>query len=86
MDMDRDANRTLSFKRTLFQPGLVISPECDRCKQATEMASHILCDCEALATLKYRHLDQYFMKPDDFEGISVSKILHFTQSVGLLNE
>jgi ribosomal protein S27AE len=35
MDMDRDANRTL------FQPGLVISPECDRCKQASEMASHI---------------------------------------------
>ena len=30
---------------------LVNSPECDECKQASEMATHILCDCEALATL-----------------------------------
>ena len=41
------------------------------------MASHALCDCEILATLRYWHLGCQFMKPNDFEDISVSKILHF---------
>jgi hypothetical protein len=31
-------------KGLLFKMGLVHSPECDRCKLATETASHILCD------------------------------------------
>jgi hypothetical protein len=32
------------LKRHLFKLGLVNSPECNRCKQASEMASHLLCD------------------------------------------
>jgi hypothetical protein len=54
--------------------------------QASEMASHVLCDYEALATLRFRHLGRHFMKPGDFEDISVRKILHFVQGLGLLNE
>jgi hypothetical protein len=69
-----------------FNLGLVNSPKCDRCKQVSEMASHVLCDCEALATLRFRHLGHYFMKPGDFEDISVSKVLHFVKGAGLLNE
>jgi hypothetical protein len=38
-----------------------------------------------MATLRFRQLDHHFMKPGDFEDISVSKILQFVQSVGLLN-
>jgi hypothetical protein len=53
---------------------------------ASEMASHVLCNCDALATLRFRHLGCHFMKPGDFEDISVSKILHFVQGAGLLNE
>jgi len=48
------------------------------------MASHVLCDCEALATLRFRHLG-HFMKPGDFENISLSRKLHFVQGTGLLN-
>ena len=73
------------LKGHLFKLGLANSPECDRCKQAYETSSHILCDCEALATLKFRHLG-YFMKPGDSGDISVSRILHFVQGMGLLNE
>jgi hypothetical protein len=73
------------LKGHLFKLGLVNSPECDRCKQASETASHVLCDFEALATLRFRHLS-YFMKQGDFEDISVSKILHFVHGAGLLNE
>jgi hypothetical protein len=83
---DTAVNRTLPFKRHLPNLGLVNSPECERCKQVSEMASHILCDWNAFATLRFRHLSHHFMKQGDFEEISVSKILHFVQGAGLLNE
>ena len=72
-------------KGHLFKLGLVNSPVCDGCKQEYEMASHILCHCKALVTLRFRHLGHHFMKSCDFEDISVSKILHCVQDVGLLN-
>jgi hypothetical protein len=73
------------LKRHLFKLGLVNSPECNRCKQASETASDVLCDCEALATLRFRHLSCHFMKPGDFDDISASRILHFAQGARLLN-
>jgi hypothetical protein len=54
------------------------------CKQASKMPSHILCAWEASA-MWFRHVGHHFMKPGDFEGISVSKILHFVQGAELLN-
>jgi len=73
-------------KGHLFKLGLVNSYKCDTCKEASEMASHILSDCESSATLRYRHLGHHLMKSCDFEDICVSKILHFVQGVGMLNE
>jgi hypothetical protein len=69
------------LKGHLFKLGLVNSPKCDRCKQASETASCVFCECEALAALRFRYLGCYFMKPGD----PVSRILHFVQCVGLLN-
>jgi hypothetical protein len=46
------ANRTQPLKMTLFQLGLVDSLGNDRCKKANETASHVLCDFEALVTIK----------------------------------
>jgi len=51
------------LKKQPCKLGLVKSSECERCKQPSEMASHVLCDCEALAALRFRHLDLHFMKP-----------------------
>jgi len=50
---------------------------CDTCKQVSQTASHILCDCEALATLRFRYLGHHCMQPGEFEDISFSRILHF---------
>jgi hypothetical protein len=50
---------------------LLNSVECDTCKQASETSSRVLCDCEALAALRFRHLDRRFTKPGDLEEISV---------------
>jgi hypothetical protein len=73
------------LKGNLFKLGLINTAECDRWKQASEMASHVLCDCKALATLRLRHLRHHFMKPAECENISDSKILQFVQGAGLLN-
>jgi hypothetical protein len=45
----------------------------------------VLCACEALAVLRFRHLRQHFLKPEDFEDTSISRILHLVHSAGLLN-
>jgi hypothetical protein len=74
------------LKGHLLKLVLVNSPECDVCKQASEMISHILCHCKALATLRYRHLGHHFMKTGDSEDISVSKILHFALGARLEND
>jgi hypothetical protein len=50
----------------LSKLGLENDPICERCLEADESAAHILCDCEALAFLRFRHLGQFFMKPSDF--------------------
>jgi len=74
------------FKGHLFKLRLVNSHKCDTCKHASETASHILCDCKALATLRYRHCGHHLMKSADYENISISKIVHFVQGAGMLNE
>jgi hypothetical protein len=47
-------------------------------------ATHILCECEALAHLRFRHLGRYFMEPSDYFDVLTYKILHYIRSAGLL--
>jgi hypothetical protein len=82
---DRVANRTLSFTRTFVYREAGKQPAVSQMQQAPETASHILCNCQALATLTFRHLCHHFMQPGDFEIIPVSRILHFVPGVGPLD-
>jgi hypothetical protein len=59
-------------------------PICERCLEDDELATHILCDCEALANLRFRHLGQFFMDPGDYYGAPINKVLHFIRNVGLI--
>jgi hypothetical protein len=59
-------------------------PICERCLQEDELATHILCDCEAIAYLRFRHLGCFFMEPSDFYDAPIIKVLHFIRSVGLI--
>jgi hypothetical protein len=68
----------------LFKLGLSNSPTCERCQERNETATHILCECEALACLRLRHLGQYFMEPSDYFDVPTYKILRFIRSAGLL--
>jgi hypothetical protein len=43
-----------------------------------------ICDCEAVAYLRFRHLGHYFMELDGYQNAPIIKILHFIRSAGLL--
>jgi hypothetical protein len=69
--------------RHLCKLRLVENPVHGRCKQEFETALHVVCDCEALAALRFRQLSQRFLKPCDLDDITVSRILQFVQRAGL---
>jgi hypothetical protein len=74
---------TPPLKGHLFKLGLTDNPTCERCLEEDKSATHILCDCEAIANLRFRHLGQLFTEPSDYYDASINKVLHFTGSVRL---
>jgi hypothetical protein len=48
------------LKGHLSKLGLTDDLTCERCLGKNESATHILCDCEAIAYLRFRHLGQFF--------------------------
>jgi hypothetical protein len=59
--------------------GLTDNPTGKRCLEEDETATHILCDCEAIANLRFRHLE-----PSDYYDAPINRVLHFIRSVGLI--
>jgi hypothetical protein len=80
---DRTTQGYCHLKGHLFKKGLTNSPTCERCLEKDESATHIPCDCEAIAYLRFRHLGHYIMEHGDYQDAPVSKILYFIRSVGL---
>jgi hypothetical protein len=65
--------------------GLTDDPICERCLEEDESATNILCDCEAMAYLRFRHLGQFFMEPSDYYDAPIDNALHFIRGVGLIS-
>jgi hypothetical protein len=61
----RTTYKTLSLNGRFFKLGLNDDPICERCLEEDESATHILCDCEAVAHIRFRHLSQFFMEQND---------------------
>jgi hypothetical protein len=80
MVADRTICRKMLPERTPLQSG-TDSPICERCLEKDKSATHIQCDYEAVAYLRFCHLE-----PGDCQDAPLSKILHFVRSVrvGLL--
>jgi hypothetical protein len=72
------------LKGHIFKIGLTDDPTCERCLEEDESVTHILCDCEAKANLRFRHLGQFFMEPSDYYDAPINRVLHFIRSVGLI--
>jgi hypothetical protein len=72
------------LKLHLIKLGLTDDPICEWCVEENESAIRILCDCEAIAYLRFRRLDQVFMGPSDYYGALKNKVQHFIRGVGLI--
>jgi hypothetical protein len=57
---------------------------CERCPEKYESATHIPCDCEAMAYQRFCNLHHYFMEAVDYHEAPISKLLHLIQTVGLI--
>jgi hypothetical protein len=69
------------LKGHLFKLGLTDEPTCERCLEEDESTTHALCDCETIAHLRFRHLGQFSMAPDDYYNAPIGKVLQFIWSV-----
>jgi len=63
--------------------GLSDSPLCRRCGAEDETSAHILCECEALASLRHVYLSCFFLEPEDIKSISLGAIWNFSKATGL---
>jgi hypothetical protein len=45
--------------------GLINDPACSKCGTGDETSVHILCECEALASLRHQYLSSFFLDPAD---------------------
>jgi len=59
-----------TLKRHLYIMELIDSLACKRCGAEEETSAHILCQCEALATLRHM-MGSFFFDPKDVRSLSL---------------
>ena len=72
-----------TLRRHLHLLGLLDSPLCRRCGLREETSAHILCECEALASLRHAYLGSFFLEPESIKSISLGVIWNFSRVTGL---
>jgi len=70
-----------TFRRHIYIMGLIDSPLWSMCRTEEETSAHVLCDCEAVATLGRTSLGSFFLDPND-----ISKSNSGTQSGTLVKQ
>ena len=63
--------------------GLLDSPLCRRCGAEDETSAHIVCECEALASLRHAYLGSSFLDPEDIKILNLGAIWNFSKAAGL---
>ena len=48
-----------------------------------ETSAHILCECEALASLRHMYLGSFFLEPEDIRSLGLGAIWNFSKATGL---
>jgi hypothetical protein len=64
--------------------GLSNNPICRKCGTEEETSIHILCECEALTSLRHTYLGSFFLDPEDIGKLSIGAIWNFAKGTGLL--
>ena len=71
------------MRRYLHLLGLLDSPLGRRCAAEEGTSAHILCECEALASLRHAYLGSFFLEPEDIKNISLGAIWIFNKVTGI---
>jgi hypothetical protein len=50
--------------------GLINSLPCRKCGAQDETSAHILCQCEALASLRHAYLGSFFLEPENIKNVN----------------
>jgi len=72
-----------SLRRHLYVMGLINNPTCRKCGTEEEISFHILCECEALASLRYACLGSFFLDPEDIKNLILVAIWNFSKGTEL---
>jgi len=64
--------------------GIGNDPRRRKCGTGEETSVHILCECEALASLRYTYLGSFFLDTDDIKKLGMGAIWCFGNTTGLL--
>jgi hypothetical protein len=72
-----------TLRRHLHLLGLHDRPLCRKCGAKEETSAHILCEYEALASLRQAHLGSFFLEPEDIRRIGLGAIWTYNRSTGL---
>jgi len=73
-----------TLRRHLHIMGLCNDPMCRKCGTEEETSVHILCECEALASLRHAYLGSFFLDPEDIQELAMGAIWNFAKGTGLL--
>jgi hypothetical protein len=58
-----------TLRRNLYAMELSDNPICRKCGTEKETSVHVLCECEALASLKQSYLGSFFLDPEDIRKL-----------------
>jgi len=73
-----------TLRRLLHIMGLCNDPICRKCGTEKETSVHILCECEALASLRHAYLGSFFLDQEDKRKLGMGAIWNFAKGTGLL--
>jgi hypothetical protein len=72
-----------TLRRHLHLLELLDSPLCRKCGVREETSAHILCECEALASLRHVYLGSFFLGPEDIRSLGLGAIWNYSKAMGL---
>ena len=61
---------------------LLDSPLCRKCGVGEETSAHILCECEALASLRRAYLGSFFLELEDIRRLDLVAIWNYSKVMG----
>jgi hypothetical protein len=73
-----------ALRRHLHIMGLCNDPMCRKRGTEEETSAHILCECEALDSLRHVCLGSFFLDPEDIRELGMGAIWNFAKGTGLL--